>query len=210
MGLEKIFKNAIIKNLLLVILFFAALVVGISLWLNAYTHHGESVEIPDVKAMKLDDAQPLFDARELSYQVIDSTYNKALKPGTIIETLPPVGSKVKKGRTIYIRLNAYSAGMIAVPDVRDVSQRQANAMLKALGFERIETQWVEGVYRDLVVGLEYRGQALQIKDKVPAEAVLTLLVSSGNRANEQPIDSIPEIPAYDEELYEESDTPLDF
>jgi hypothetical protein len=208
MGLENFFKNAIIKNLLLVILFFVALATGISFWLNTYTHHGESVEIPNVKAMKLEAAKPLFEVRELSYQIIDSTYNKSVDPGTIIETIPPVGSKVKRGRTVYVRLNAYSARMIAIPDVRDVSQRQANAMLNALGFEKIETRWVEGAFRDLVVGLEYRGQTLQIKDKVPAEAVLTLLVSSGNRANA--IDSIPEIPVYNEEIYEESDASLDF
>jgi hypothetical protein len=209
MGLEKIFKNTIIKNLLLVIIFFVALAFGISLWLNAYTHHGESVEIPDVKALKLEVAKPLFEAKELSYQVIDSTYNKSVSPGTIIETIPPVGSKVKKGRTIYIRLNSHSAGMISVPDVRDVSQRQATAMLKALGFERIETRWVEGAYRDLVVGLEYRGQELQIRDKVPANAVLTLLVSSGNSVNEL-LDFTDEIPVESEEIPEESDTPFDF
>ncbi|GHT67685.1 hypothetical protein AGMMS50239_31310 [Bacteroidia bacterium] len=209
MGLEKIFKNVIIKNLLLVILLFAILVFGISLLLNTYTHHGESVEIPDVKAMKLEVAKPLFESRELFYQVIDSTYNKTVSPGTIIETIPPVGSKVKKGRTIYIRLNSYTSGMTSVPDVKDVSQRQAVAMLNSLGFIKVETKWVEGAYRDLVVGLEYRGRALQIKDKVPADAVLTLLVSSGNSMNEQ-ADSLDGIFIPDEEIEEESDTPLDF
>ncbi|MDR1610978.1 MAG: PASTA domain-containing protein [Candidatus Symbiothrix sp.] len=211
MGLEKIFKNVIIRNLLLVILFFAILVSGISVWLNAYTNHGESVEIPDVKAMKLEVAKPLFEAKELACQVIDSTYNKTVSPGTIIETIPPVGSKVKKGRTVYIRLNSYSSGMISIPDVRDVSHRQATAMLKALGFERIETRWVEGHFRDLVIGVEYRGQTLQIKEKVPANAVLTLLVSSGSSAREQLLDSLEEIPTQlDEELIEGSDNSFDF
>jgi hypothetical protein len=209
MGLEKVFKNTIIKNLLLVVSLFIVLVFCIFLWLKAYTRHGESVEIPDVKALKLEVAKTLFEAKELSYQVIDSTYNKSVSPGTIIETIPPVGSKVKKGRIIYIRLNSHSAGMISVPDIRDVSQRQAIAMLKALGFERIETRWVEGAYRDLVVGLEYRGRELQIKDKVPANAVLILLVSSGNSVNEL-LDFTDEIPVESEEKPEESDTPFDF
>ena len=209
MGFEKLFKNIIVKNLILVILLFVVLVFGISLWLNAYTRHGESVEIPNVKAMKLETAKPLFEAHDLSYQIIDSTYNKMVSPGTIIETIPPVGSKVKKGRTIYIRLNSYSAGMISIPDVRDVSQRQATAMLKALGFEKILTRWMEGPYRDLVIGLEYQGRTLQIKDKVPIDAVLTLLVSRGSNTDEQ-MDSLNNFPVQGKKTNEESDTPLDF
>jgi hypothetical protein len=101
--------------------------------------------------------------------------------------------------------------MISIPDVRDVSQRQAVAVLNSLGFKKVETKWVEGAYRDLVVGLEYRGRALQIKDKVPADAILTLLVSSGNSESEQ-ADSLnlDGILIPDEEIEEESDTPLDF
>jgi hypothetical protein len=199
----------IIKNLLLIIIVIAIVVFGVSIWLNAYTNHGESVEIPNVKSMKLDVAKPLFEAQELSCQVIDSTYNKAVSPGTIIETIPPVGSKVKKGRTIYIRLNSYSAGMISIPDVRDLSQRQATAMLKALGLNKIGVKLVQGNYRDLVVGLEYGGRALQIKDKVPADAAVTLLVSSGSAANEQQ-DFINEVAIPDKEIAEDSDNPFDF
>lgn len=211
MKLEKIYKNIIIKNLLLVILLFAVLIFGISLWLNIYTNHNESVEIPNVKAMNPEAAKPLFDARKLAYLVIDSTYDKTVRPGTIIETIPPVGSKVKKGRTVYIRINSYSSGMIAIPDVWDVSQRQAIAMLKASGFEIIETKWVEGQYRDLVVGVEYRERTLQIKEKVPADAVLTLLVSSGSRTNERLLDSIDEISTgLDEEIIENFGKLLDF
>ena len=199
---SEIFFKIIVKHLILVILLVIVLVFCTMRWLSAYTHHGESVEIPNVKAMKLETAKPLFEASNLSFQIIDSTYNKTVSPGTIIETIPPVGSKVKKGRTIYIRLNSYTAGLISVPDVRDVSQRQATAMLKALGFEQVNTKWVEGQYRDLVVGLEYQGRMLQIKDKIPVNAVLTLWVSQGNPVNDS-INFGYNIPIQDGEIYEE-------
>ena len=199
----------VVKNLVRVIILFVLLVFGVSWWLSAYTRHGKSVEIPNVKALELEVAKPLFEAVNLSYQIIDSTYNKTVRPGTIIETIPPVGSKVKRGRTVYIRLNSYSAGMISVPDVRDVSQRQAMAMLKALGFENINTRWVEGQYRDLVVGLEYQGRMLQIKDKVPVNAVLTLLVCLGSNTDAAR-DSVYDFQGHGENIDDESDTPLDF
>lgn len=199
------YMKSVITNLLFAVIVLVVLVWGVSIWLNAYTNRNESVEIPNVKSMKMEVARPLFEACELSCQVVDSTSNKAFSPGTIIETIPPVGSKVKKGRTVYIRLNSCSAGKIAIPDVRDLSQRQATAMLKTLGLGKIEIEWVPGKYRDLVVGVEYRGRLLQIKDQVPVNAVITLLVSSGTTANEQDDILIP-----DEGILENSDNPFDF
>lgn len=197
--------KAILINLLLFIIVLAGLVGGCLIWLDSYTSRGESVEIPNVKSMKLEVARPLFEAQELFWQVIDSTYNKTARPGTIIETIPPIGSKVKKGRTIYIRLNSHSAGMITIPDVVNLSQRQATAMLKTLGLEKIEIKWVHGNYRDLVVGLEYQGRPLQIKDKVPVNATIMLLVSSESVAREQNETLTPH-----EEIIEDPDSPHNF
>ncbi|MDR2692242.1 MAG: PASTA domain-containing protein [Dysgonamonadaceae bacterium] len=197
--------KAILANLLLVIIVSAGLVWGCLTWLDAYTSRGESVEIPNVKSMKPEVARPLFDAQELFWQVIDSTYNKTVRPGTIIETIPPIGSRVKKGRTIYIRLNSHSAGLISIPDVVNLSQRQATTMLKTLGLETIEIKWVHGNYHDLVVGLEYQGRPLQIRDKVPVNATVTLLVSSESVADEQDETLIP-----NEEIIENSDSPINF
>jgi hypothetical protein len=199
-----ILKN-IILNLILAVVIVVVLALSIAIWLNVYTGQGESVEIPNVKSMKPEVAQPLFEARELYCQIIDSTYDKTVRPGTIIETIPPVGSKVKKGRTIYIRLNSHSAGMVLIPDVRDLSQRQATIMLNTLGLKHIDIKWVPGIYRDLVVGLEYRGRRLQIKDQVPDGAIVTLLVSSGSADNED-----NEVLVTNEEITEDPGNPFDF
>ncbi|MDR0733762.1 MAG: PASTA domain-containing protein [Dysgonamonadaceae bacterium] len=193
----------IIKNLLLAVAILFVLSLGTSIWLNVYTRHGESVEIPNVKTMSPEAAQPFFEARKLSYRVIDSTYNEAFVPGTIIETIPPAGSKVKKGRTIYLRINSHSAGTVLLPDLVDLSQRQAVSMLKSLGLEKIQIEWVPENYRDLVVGVEYRGALLQAGDKVPVSATVTLLVGSGTPAEED--ETSP-----NEETTEDFDNPLDF
>jgi beta-lactam-binding protein with PASTA domain len=89
---------------------------------------------------------------------------------------------VKKGRTIYLTVNSLSARLLTVPDVVDMSQRQALSMLKSIGFESVRTELVAGAFRDLVLGLETQGKKLNSGDKIPADTPLTLLISSGTEA----------------------------
>jgi beta-lactam-binding protein with PASTA domain len=180
MGVFNFFrKHMLLANLLLAVLIIVVLVYILLNWLNRYTNHGEAIEVPDVKGLQIDAAAPFFQANELFYTVIDSQFVKNAIPGAILETVPPIGTSVKKGRTIYLTVNSFSAQLLIIPDVVDMSQRQAFSMLKAIGFESVREKIVPGAFRDLVVGLETRGRSLSIGDKIPANSPLTLLISSG-------------------------------
>lgn len=173
------FKNIYLRNLLLLIFVITALVGGVLFWLNHYTQHGEAVEVPDVKGLSVENAESFFTNNSLNYEVVDSIFVKSAVPGSIAETTPPIGSKVKKGRTVFLKINAYMPSLITIPDIKDFSQRQSLAMLRSLGFEKIEIKMVPGIYQSLVVGLESRGMPLDAGSKVPANTPLSLLVSSG-------------------------------
>jgi beta-lactam-binding protein with PASTA domain len=179
MNTRSFFSNIYIKNLLIAVFIFIVLVFAVLWWLDSYTNHGKKVIVPDVKGLRVTDAAPLFERQTLQYVVIDSSYVKNKLPGSILETVPPVGTSVKEGRTIYITVNSYIAQMLIVPSVKDMSQRQASAMLKSVGFERVSIQLVSGAFQDLVLGLETGGQILNGGDRIPADTPLILLVSSG-------------------------------
>ena len=175
------------------ILLFIILTSAVLFGLNHYTQHGKAVEVPDIKGLSIENAEPFLNVMDLSYNVIDSVFIKNATPGTVFETTPPIGSKVKKGRTIYLKVVAFLPQLITVPDVKDSSQRQSLAMLKSLGFENIEIKLVPGVYRELVVGLESRGEEIEAGQRIHANTPLSLLVSSGSGEIillENPADSI--------------------
>jgi len=188
-------KNIYIRNLLGLILVSVLLVIIILIWLNRYTRHGETVDVPDVKGFSVEDAAPFFTQKGLNFSIIDSIFIKNAVPGSIDETTPPIGSMVKKGRTIYLKIYAYSPQLITIPDVKDASQRQSIAMLRSLGFENVTIKMVAGVYRDLALGIESRGKPLDAGQRVPADTPLSLLVSSGSDdilLMDNPIDSTDE------------------
>ena len=175
-----LFRNIYIRNFLGMILVIIILLFGVLYWLDLYTQHGKAVEVPDVKGLTIELAEPFFAKNDLSFTIIDSVFNKSAEPGTIIETTPPVGSNVKKGRTIYLKVVSFLPPLITVPNLRDNSQRRSLAYLKSLGFEKIEIKLVPGAYRELVLGIESRGVTIESGQRIPANTPLTLLVSSGS------------------------------
>lgn len=164
--------------------------------LRGYTLHNQAIVVPDVKGLQLEEASTFFENNDLRYTVIDSVYTKDVPPGAIYEMVPGAGSKVKEGRIIFVTLNARTAQTASVPDVADLSFRQAYALLQSKGFTSIEILYVSGRYRDLALGIELRGHLLKPGERVPVAARLVLKVSDGGSAPDaasgDSIDTSPE------------------
>jgi len=153
--------------------------------LNVYTLHNQAIIIPDVKGLLMDEASVLLEKKGLRYQVIDSVFTNEVKPGAIVEMIPAIGSKVKKGRILFVTLNAFSVQMAAIPDIVDLSLRQGEALVKVQGFTSVEIKYVHGPYRDLVIGVEWLGKGLNAGDLVPLTAALILQVGDGGLESEE-------------------------
>lgn len=175
-------------NIILMIVVCGASLWGVLKWLDAYTRHGESVTVPQVNGMSVEEAASIFKKEGLICAVVDSSYRKGVTPGSILDQSPVAGMKVKEGRTIYLTINSLSTPLQAVPDVADNSSaRQAEAKLLAAGFKLTDNELIAGE-KDWVYGVRYKGRRLSMGEKVPVGAILTLLVGSGQR--EAVVDSL--------------------
>ncbi len=172
-------RNSITKNILLIIATGFILLFLTLLLLNLYTHYNKSVDVPQVKGLQLKEAQVLLKSQGLKLVVVDSLYDKNAIPGAIIEQVPSANSRTKEGREVFLTIYATSAPELIIPGLVDYSYRQAEALLKSMGFEQIAIQEVPSEYKGLVKAVEYRGRALQPDEKVPSGAPLTLVVGSG-------------------------------
>lgn len=174
-------------NIIGMIVVIVLLVFGTLEWLNIYTRHGEAVEVPNIKNININQAQLMLKNCELSVVVVDSSYVRGLTPGVILDQNPVEGSKVKKGRAIYVTINSDKVPMVSVPDLIDNSSlRQAEAKLRALGFKVTEPKYISGE-KDWVYGLIYNGRELYSGEKIPRESVIT--VCAGNGSDQMEIDS---------------------
>ena len=175
----KILKNPFVFNLLLAGVITLVLLGGVMFWLSSYTRHNEAVVVPDVRGLKVEEAAEYFDRSNLRYNVIDSVFSSDVPAGAIVEMIPEAGAKVKDGRIVFITINASTTQMAPMPNVQDLSFRQAQALLEATGFNSVEIEYVPGDYKDLVVGVEHRGRMLSSGEKVSLKAALVLKISNG-------------------------------
>ena len=80
--------------------------------------------------------------------------------------------------------------MIPVPDVNDVSFRQADAMLKSIGLNVSSVEYSPSEYKDLVIAIKYRGRNISSGMRVPEGSSLVLVVGSGLGGEELPVPGI--------------------
>ena len=163
-------------------------IYGVLWGLDIYTRHGQSVEVPQLSGLSVEEASNIAAQRGLKCHVADSDYVKTAIPGRILDQNPPSGQRVKEGRIIYLTINSLSIPLQAVPDVADNSSlRQAQAELLASGFKLDSLVEIPGE-KDWVYGIQYNGRELEREEQVPIGATLALMV--GNGMDELPADSL--------------------
>lgn len=155
-----------------------AVVVGwlAMLWLDVWTHHGETVEVPDIKGLSYEQACAKLEDMELTPVLSDSIYDTDSRPGQVLEQNPKVGTTVKPGREIYLTIHAFHPQMVTLPPLTDVSVRQARSMLEGLGITNISERRVESEYQDLVLSVSSNGKFLAPGARIPITSSITLTV----------------------------------
>lgn len=149
------------------------------LFLNFYTNHGKSETVPSLKGMTIEEAELMLKRHKLNFEIIDSAYVRDKKLGTIIEQNPDPNTIVKPGRSIYLIINSKSVRQILIPDLRDISLRQAEAMAKSLGINVTRVEYITSEYRDLVLNVKYNGKTLPPGGKVPEGGSIILVAGDG-------------------------------
>lgn len=184
-----------------------AVCIGVKFGLDIYTHHGEVVQIPNVRHKAFSDAEYLLKQSGLQVVVSDTGYVPGMRPDCILEQSPAPGERVKSGHVIYLTVNATQTPTITVPDVIDNSSlREAMAKLSAMGFKLTQPTFVDGE-KDWVYGLTVKGRHVVAGDKVPVNDYITIEVGSGQRDVDMDINytDAPIEDAKEDEFYESGD-----
>ncbi|MEQ8217552.1 MAG: PASTA domain-containing protein [Arenibacter sp.] len=157
------------------------LVVGAMQYLKATTNHGKFVEVPDLSKLSVTEMRSLIDESKLRYEVLDSAnYNPTYPRFSIIDQTPRAGSKVKENRKIYITVNPSGYKKVTIPNIIQVTQRNASSMLKAVGLEVERVTYVDELGKDMVYNIKYKGKYIVPGDKLPKTSKIELICGNGN------------------------------
>jgi beta-lactam-binding protein with PASTA domain len=166
-------------NLLLALVFVAAVFGFTYTYLGSYTHHGESISVPDLRGLKKERMESFVKDKHLRYAIVDSLFELDKEPGTVIEQDPAPDSKVKENRTIYLTVNASLPPKVKMPDLIDVSYRQAEAILQTFGLKVGSLIYKPDLARNAVLGQRYRGSEISAGKEIPKGSVIDLVLGDG-------------------------------
>ena len=174
----------VVKMLVLAFVVGIALIVGVSIWLKDYTHHGKEVFVPDVIGMYVEEARVHLSSRDLGMQIVDSTYNSRIPLGTIVEQNPPANASTKAGRAIYVVMNSRIVPSVSIPDLHDISYRQAEATLHSLGIEVSEIVYQPSEYNGLVLDVTFNDEPVEPQQKLSIGSSVVLVVGQNAESEE--------------------------
>ena len=174
-----LFSKSFVINLLISLAFAGFVIWGIFKFIDNYTLHGQTISVPSLGGLTIEETETILSEKKLRYTILDSIYIDEADKGVVLEQNPTTDDLVKENRTIYITVSKVTPPKVSMPNVAgEMSLRLAIAKLESYGL-KTKIKYVPG-YANSVIKQEFNGKEIQPKEKLKKGSVILLTVGSGN------------------------------
>ncbi|MCS7005078.1 MAG: PASTA domain-containing protein [Cytophagales bacterium] len=165
-------------------IFFLIIYTFYYIYLPIATRHGETITVPDLRGMTEQEVAAFLSSRDLRYEIADSTYVDSLPAGVVISQFPEANQLVKLQRKIYLTINTYQAPSVRIPNVFDVSRKNAELILKSVGLKIGKVEYEPDLAANAVLKIRYQNKIYTREDeaqgiRLPKGAVVDLILGDG-------------------------------
>lgn len=174
----------IIRNVVLALAFFAALLTITQLSLKAITRHNKVITVPDFTGLSAADARILARRHDIRTEIVDSVYAKRMEKGHVFSQNPTAGSQVKKNRVINLTVNSSQTKMVKMPNLVGYSLRQAKTEILASGLTVGKLAYREDLATNNVLDQFIKGRYVAPGTEVEAESAVDLLLGLSPEDNQ--------------------------
>lgn len=200
-GKKKFNSNRLGFHIVLAIGITVVMLVLIVFLLKVFTMHGKEFPMPNYIGQNAGELTQLTCPQRFVFVIHDYMFLKEAVPGSVIKQNPTPGEKVKKGRKVYLTVAAAEPQKIKMPDLRDVSLRQAQIMLESQGLILDEVIEKPSPYENAVLEQLYRGHSIYPGTPIKMGEKISLVIGKDietlrdsiltNEENEIPVSEIP-------------------
>ena len=172
-------KRPVVATLALMLLIGVFVVVFISNAIRFFTFHGKEYDIPNLVGFNSEQlAQYQKDSNDFDFKIVinDSVFVPDKKGGTVLSQDPLPGNKAKNGRKIYVSIVAWTSPKIEMPNLVDLSLRQAENLLISNDLQLGQVIYKASKYPNAVLEQRYNGRIVEMGTLVPYQAKITLIV----------------------------------
>ena len=178
-------SKSFLKNIFYITLITSASVFFSFFILKLITQHNYYIEVPNLVGFEISKANrfiELSEASSLKIVVLDSAkFNPNYPPLTIMEQFPTANKEVKKGRKIYITLNPVGYKKIKIPNIIQITLRNAETLLNAVGFEVGELIYRDNIGKDMVLEMRHKGKKIQPGFALQQRKKIDLVLGNGKK-----------------------------
>ena len=146
--------------------------------LRIYTDHGDGIEVPELKGKNTAEVTEILNKLDLRFQIRDSVYSRETAPGTVLDYYPKAGMKVKENRTVFITLCAINQEKIPMPQLTDISYRQAINIIESAGLIAGAIEYKPSEFPNLVLEQKTEGREIGVGELIPKGSVIDLVLGS--------------------------------
>lgn len=146
--------------------------------LDKFTRHGEEYGVPNFIGMDYREMEQRY-GEDYTFILMDTVYVKDFPEGAVYQQDPKPDSKVKKGRNIYYVRTCISPEMVKMPNLRNLSLRQAMVTLNSNGLVVDKLVFVDYFARNAVVNQYIDDEVIEPDVMVQKGTAVTLEVGYG-------------------------------
>ena len=157
----------------------ALFLVFFFVYLPFTTNHGQTITVPDVTRLSVDEMRNLLDDRNLRYEVSDCTFVAGAQPLTVMQQYPRPNAKVKEDRKIYVTITKRVPPMVQMPNLVSLTLRSAELNLKSLDLVSAPPIYIPDVAKNAVLRQLYNGKEIVPGTPIPKGATIELEVGDG-------------------------------
>jgi beta-lactam-binding protein with PASTA domain len=147
-----------------------------------YTKHNDYIIVPDFRGLYFTDVRSASDNINYQFNVIDSIFDPDKPRGSILSQDPFPGAKVKKNRMVYLTVTSMVPEKTAMPELRDLTLRQAQSMLESAGLKIGRLSYIKSFDEDAVQNQFYKGRMIKAGTELDKGSVINLTVGMGAKA----------------------------
>ena len=171
-------KRAFYINLFIIIALAIIIIEAVFYSLKDYTRHGEEIVVPDFVGKDCDSVLEQY-SDVFNFVLLDSVYSKSYPEGSFYQQDPLPNSNVKKGRNLYYVKVSEAPEKVVMPNLRNLSLRQAMVLLKSNGLKVSELEFVDHFAKNAVVEQRYDGEVIEPGTEIVKGSAVKLLVGYG-------------------------------
>ena len=174
-----ILSRHFLRQLVIAAALGVAVIWGSLKLLDLYTLHGRTITVPELEGYSVGEADEILSSRDLRYVVNDSIYDQEREPGTVAWHNPAPGTEVKRNRTIYITKIAVLPEMVEMPNLTDLSRRQAITILETHGLSVGQLSYQPDIARDAVLKQKFEEGVIEPGTPVEKGTTIDLVLGEG-------------------------------